>query len=754
MTTTSGLPTLTGANLLATDLTGVSRAGAANYGMTITEFVRGLAPKMHNDRGNVNPFSIYNASDIVLFKTGARVLFKQTCQADVNGFISSTGANGQPNFVVMNLYQMVPAALYGISPNNSAATNSLNFATAFGVANATNANATGRMLELPGGVIAVGKSVADGSAAIHVPNGCGMYGQGRIATYLQLADGANCSVVRLHTSSGAGNANAFFCKLADFGIDGRWTTQGTRFTDATYTIGLNTMSSTLHTFGANGSYLVGPGIPANTTITSGGGTTSVVMSAVAQATFVAGSDVTDVPAACYGILCRTNPLTAQQSGDWGFDPTHLLDNLYLKNCLHTAIRIEGRGGSTVRDVLIEQCQEEGINTSFDMHFTNVNIAFTGWAGLALNGSSQSLSGVKVYNTGISTRATGIINFAEGMVVDGRAAVIGQISVQQVSGTCVRVKNSKGINLQIDASSWGYQAAGAVALPGAFALELDNVKASTFTVTGLAERSDTTATPTTGRGYRLINGTDTCTINYSHVLAGTSGTLAPAESADTTRLANKITVNGSTINAPGDALSRSWYYIRRTTTTPSFVLPFAANVVAAGMTPTASLMYVYRYLLPTTGMKIYAGSVRPLALATSAVVARIGVYLNQDASRNDVPGILGELTTLESNTPLDMTSGGGAANAVRQTTTLASPLVVTGDEFWGAVVFQGTISPMTCQALTGGSLARGTNLPIPGIAYQATNNTTGALPASFFTANMTAPPVTFDTAPALAFAVLD
>lgn len=687
----------------------ITTPGVAGGNKYITAADMAIAQvKPFNDRGVVANSTTYAKSDMVLLQSGLQVVAMQSFTSSSTGVVSVLGGDGQPNYFVVNAFQMVPAYLTGVRPANGASVNTLALAVAFGMANPTGAVANGRMVELPYGIIGVGPSSVDGTAAIHVPYGCGLYGQGRHGTYLQLANGANCSVIRLHTSSGSGNPNAFFCHLRDFGIDCRGPQQGVQVNDVTLVAASATIVSAAAHVWVDNEYVVGTGILPDTKIVAGsqtGGGHTATMTTVAQQSISTIGIVWAVGAQCFGVLCRTNPLNSIQTGDWAFDPGHIIENLYIKNCLHDAIRIEGRSAIAVRNNFIEQCWSNGIVSSYDTVISDNDIGILGWHCIVLNGSSCEVSNNKTYNAGnYIGGAGGVFNAGYGILANGlQGLTIGNNNAQQCAGSSYKFIGCKSMKLDGLASQSGYKQSGALGAVGAFHIELDNCYGCNIDLTGISQGVDTGQTPSTARAYRLVNGSNGNSITMSHY-GRDSNVPGPAQSADTALLNNKVEVNGVAINAPGLVTSATVAtaipkpYARTSTTGGNFYTPGTQAATVAATLNRAE--FVPLALSDRAGQTITTLIMR-VGTAVATAVFRMGIY------SSDYTG--GDTWTLEAELPSTI----DASTTGVKTTTFTTPIAVdlarlywicTVPQVALAATFAGTAGPLVASGNSLGATA--------------------------------------------------
>lgn len=678
---------------------------------------------VYNDRGVVANSTTYAKWDMVLLTTGLQVVALQTFVSSSTGAVAVNGSDGHPNYFTVQAYQIVPAYLTGVRPGNGASVNTLALAVAFSHANPTGALVVGRMVELPYGLIAFGQSTADGTAAIHVPYGCGMYGQGRQGTYIQLANGANCSFIRLHTSTGSGNANAFFCHLYNFGMDCRGPQQGTQVNDVTLVAASSTITSPTFVWPDN-YYVIGTGILPDTKIVAGSQTNGghdAVMTTVAQQSIASIAIVWAVGAQCFGILCRTNPLGSNQTGDWAFDPGHIIEGLYIKNCLMDAIRIEGRSAISVRNNFIEQCWSNGIVASFDTVVSDNNVGILGWHCIVLNGSSTECSNNKTYNSGnYIGGAGGQFNLAYGIVANGLQGVtIGNNNAQECAGSSYKFIGCKSVKLDGLSERPGFMKVGTLGAVGAFHIELDNSYGCIINLTGVSCGTDTGQTPSTARAYRLVNGSNSNSLTISH-LGLNAYAPGPAQSADTALLNNHVTVNGVAINAPGLVSSATVAtaipkpYARTSTTGGNFYTPGVQTTAVAATLNRAEFMPLA--LSDRAGQTITTLIMRVGGAGVATAVFRAGIYTS-DYSGADTWVLLGEL-------PSQFDASSSGVKTITFTTPLAVDLTLLN---WTCIVPQVALGA-TFAGSAGPLVASGNSL---GATAALANNVgfSGALPAT-------------------------
>lgn len=700
-------------------------------------------PTVFNEVGVFQPSTPYQAYDIGTYN-GARVVLKTGITTGVAPvFISAA------NYWQMSSFQVLDAQSFGVSMDNNQATATNNQAFLQSVldsANFLNANGVGALVKVPRGN---GYFTGD----LDVRSGVWVQGSGPMGTWMQLIDGANKNMFKPHTSTGAANPNAFFWQISDMTIDCKGTLQGTKITDGSITASSTTITSVARPWVDN-EYVRGSGIPPETKIVpgtqAGAGPFTATMTAPAQQTIAAAGTFIMSLTLLSAIRCTMNPLTSAQTGDFAFDPSGRMCRLHIRNPLDYGILIEGRSSNLITNVKVSNSYGCAFKTSFDSRLEGVESDFAAWHGWVVAGSSQTCTGSKFFNGGQNKLTTAAaVNDGHGIHSDdGRGEIsIAGVDCQQNSGSSIYIKN--GTNWQVSGTSAdaGYASAGGSALSTGYHVELDNTVGCNIMVAGKTQQ--------TGRCYRIVNGSDKNTLILSHGLDG-AGAVGAAASADTVNASNSIRVNGTVVAEPGTTSGVVMgVYVRKTVTTPTMILPMMSSLSATALaTPTVNLLYAMRYTLPRAGMKVYWGCVRPTVLATAASVVRMGIYIPVDGSQNDVPTLLGELTALEANVPMDLTAGGGAANAVRQTTILAAPLTVPGLEFFGVICVQTNNTTLSLQAITGGAFGASGNNPVPVCAIQAGSGVSGALPATILTTNAAGPLTGFGTAPSFGVAVMD
>jgi hypothetical protein len=165
-------------------------------------------------RGQIQANTTYNVGDIVTLR-GKRVLIKTQVTSNsstTNPFISgSTYSSLSPENVIsaVDFGWVADASQATAAANTAAMKNALAYCNTLG----------GGVVEIPSGFAYVNK---DGSNAwaIDIPSFVTLRGQGMNPSRIQLADNQNCTVIKMHTSTGSGNSNAFFAGVENITIDG------------------------------------------------------------------------------------------------------------------------------------------------------------------------------------------------------------------------------------------------------------------------------------------------------------------------------------------------------------------------------------------------------------------------------------------------------------------------------------------------------------------------------------------------------
>lgn len=706
-------------------------AGGNKY-ITAANLAIDVAPPL-NDRGIVANSTVYNPNDVVVVN-GARVIIKTQVTSSGAGFIS-----GSNYTKVAPIGYLFVSDFSGWSADGNQATASANTAAlqaAVTACNPTNTNGAG-------GTVVINRGTAYINATISIPSGVTIMGSGPFGTYLSLADGSNCTMLKPHTSTGSGDPNAFWGTIRDLTLDCRQASQGNVVTTASITNTSTTITNTSRAW-VSGEIVVGTGILPGTTISAptGAGPFSATMSNAAQQTISGFTVYAGLSAAIYGIHLETNPLNTSQTGDFGFDPSWLIHHVHIRNSRDGGIISKGRSDTLCQYVKISHTWGAAFQSSFDCHYAHCIAEYPAWYGFRVSGSSCQYTGCKAYNSG-QNKSTGATNpnLGNGWFSDfgiTECAISGCDS-QQTSGNAYHFKNANDVAIAgCNAKEPGFSGGSGVG----YYWDNSNYCVVQGTHRGIASSN----------ALALVGGSDSNTFVITHSPSG-AVTLGTNLAAGSTLASNAVTINGTVVNMPG--LTSGVVMgtaVRTSTATHTMVLPFASSLGTALNPPTLNVLYVMRYTVERQGMKAYWASCRPTVIASVASIARAGIYIS--GGGNAVATLLGEFTALESNVPFDLATTGGASNAVRQTTALATPLVIPGLEFYVAFVVQTATTSLQLQGVTGGTVGASGNNPVPAAAWQAASGVTGALPSTIFSVSPSAPPTSFGTAPAVGIGMLD
>jgi hypothetical protein len=385
-----------------------------------------------NDRGPVAPSTAYSPGDIVAYDgTSKRIVIKNAVTSTSGSFIPST------EYTTLEYMQAVDIRDFGAVMNGStddaaaiqAAINS------FGTTGNSN-TATGGVVFVPAGRTRIGSTLT-------LPSNVHLIGAGPSASVIQLLPGSNCHMIKTYVSTGGGNSNAFWSSVSNLMLDGRRFQQGVTITDATITAGSTTITSASRNF-VNGEYLQGWGLLPGTTVVSGGGTKTAVMSqpatAAAPQNNPAGSQEIYVGGPWHAIYHTTNPYNSIQSGDSQFDPSHKFDNLRIYFINGDGINIAGRS-----DVHISRCKVSivagnGYSVDFDTKISGCISEYAEGSGLEIPGhSSNTIANCKFYNS-----------IGYGVYIHGNTNAyntLANIDVQQCSLSGLRIDGFSSVNAQ-------------------------------------------------------------------------------------------------------------------------------------------------------------------------------------------------------------------------------------------------------------------------------------------------------------------
>lgn len=643
-------------------------------GIDVSGLVVTTAMRPFNIRGVVAGSTTYNPWDVVIYR-GRRILVKNTftTAAGSTPFVSAS------NYVTLASQGVFFAEDWGFvcdGLQSSAAANSAALAAVCSYINGTNTNGVGGTIMLPAGSPYL-------SSPCTLPIGVEVEAQGKFGTYVSMADGSNCHAFVTRPGTGGGTANAFFSGVRRVGIDCRGSAQGNvKFTDGAITSGSPNITSTSHTF-TNGEPLVGVGIPSGTTVSSGGGTGSAVMSANATATttgltvvvpffadgvltagssaisstthaftngeYITGTGVqpgtvvanasggtatlvqqlaasvtlsttgatiklgnsavtqqlgantlgmavsgtvlvfptigaapvtvtytgktyatytgctiasgtqaltassyvgvaaqqTLAAAKLYtaagqyhGIYHTTNPVSTAATGDWGFDPTHRFEDVYIKNAHDDGIHIDGRS-----DIVVSRCKVSvaggvAFKSSFDTHFSDCASDFPGYAGFYYTNSSAQTVGCKSYNAGQFLTTAGAASNA------GYGFVAASSGLSELAFAGCDAQQNNGANWALigtDNPIYGVSIAGCNSYQSSFGngttyagLHLENAKSCVISLTN----GNTVAAP----ALRLIGGSDKNSITISNYAS--TGVTGLDITADSATLTNHVMINGA------------------------------------------------------------------------------------------------------------------------------------------------------------------------------------------------------------------
>lgn len=658
-------------------------------------------------RGLVAPLTSYNPGDYVQLLDGKIV--------EIIIPVSSSAASviGSANYVLVvpQFFIIASGLLYDSNPA-SAPTNTPALQAYLNAANPTGANAAGGRIVLSRGGFYT-------NAKISIPNGVTLEGNTTFGTYWSLANASNCSIVGPYVSTGSGNPNAFYWGLRDLSLDCRQSSQGRVTSTLSMTATSTTVTDTTNNF-VNGEFLTGSGILPGTTVVSGGGTTSAVMSLPAQQTLTNATVYGGVTTQMFGVHCTINPLNSQQSGDWGFDPSGLIYNVVVKNSRDGGFANFGRSANVYFRCKTSVSLGIGFIGSFDSRYNSCESDFSAWHGWDYRGSSEQISNCKSYNSGqVKTTVAAASNQAHGYLFNGFAG-FGGIAItgcdaQQNTADAYHLITCTGVAIAgCTASNVGFTSA----VTTNVGVYMDGCDNCTYIGTVHAQPSN--------HCYSLVNGATANTIITGY--AGTSkGSAAAPGSSDT---GNVVVVGGVALNFPGllSSASLDTAYPRLYSIATS-----GGSLFNLGTTGGANVAAVLNRMelvpfFPERGaaQTITALSFRTGTSSVATAVLRQGVYTSDKAG--------GNVFTLDAAS--ENVVAADTLN-VTHTTALGSPIVVDPTKlYWIASVPQVALGSFQTgyNGLLAGSTFGGQG---GGYAY-IQNSVSGALPATITWSTSTAP----------------
>lgn len=156
----------------------------------------------------------------------------------------------------------------------------------------------------------------------------------------------------------------------------------------------------------------------------------------------------------HGVTVTTNPATSAASGDPDFDPTHIIDNVWIKLTTGDGYHHAGRSGVRLANVWTEACGGRGFNVSFDTELVACHAQGSGISGIYLPHSSNRLAACKAYNNGTCPAWTSGDTYTA-----GRAAIYGgsqYIALGALSDdTTPPPDDTANWVLAVAAPDWGY-----------------------------------------------------------------------------------------------------------------------------------------------------------------------------------------------------------------------------------------------------------------------------------------------------------
>jgi hypothetical protein len=271
-----------------------------------------------NYRGAIAGNTTYSPRDMVIYR-GRRILVTTefTTGAAPVTFVSAA------NYLSLDPEHDFHAADYGSLSSNPEVAIQAALDEAFDMGLAA------RVI-LPQGVFSV-------SAQIDIPWGCVLEGAGMFgATILQPADGSDLVAVRVHKSTGSGDANAAFAGLRNIGINGR---RSTMTSSSAHGVILETNPLTTGQSGTSGNH---PEF---------------------------------------------------------FDPHNILENVAIRSCKGDGVHLLGRSAHHLRNVWCQNNDGYGFYGTFDTTYIHCEAEGSGSAGWLINNGSQRLVGCKSFLNG-------------------------------------------------------------------------------------------------------------------------------------------------------------------------------------------------------------------------------------------------------------------------------------------------------------------------------------------------------------------
>ena len=419
------------------------------------------------DRGVLQPATDYARWDVVAYR-GRKILVTAplTSGAGIASDLDEASYIGLAGWG-----PTIPAYDYGFRADGSQASAAANVAALQAAADDA-ARLQAACVVLPAGFGFINATVDLGSRV-------SLRGAGQFSSTLQLADDANCHMIRTHTSTdGAADPNAAWCTISDLTLDGRGTAQ------------------------------TGPG-------------------------------------PYHGLMLVTNPLSTAAPADLAHDPSHLVQNVHVRNCLDDGIHIEGRSDVRLIGCKVSHAGGDSYRLSWDTHAVECISEKPAKAGFRIAGSSTRLTGCKSYLAGQGSQGAArpsVPAQGHGYVVEG--AGIGEITLAACDA-----QQTAGHGFLLDGVE-------AVTLAGVTVAEASFGQGTTYAgfVLDGASRCVITATSRHNSGVHAVHltgGADRNTVTVGHApLPGQTAT--SVLTAGSAVLDNRIIGNGAPI-----AVRQAW-----------------------------------------------------------------------------------------------------------------------------------------------------------------------------------------------------
>lgn len=263
-----------------------------------------------------------------------------------------------------------------------------------------------------GGVVVVPTGTSMVSATIDLPTSVSLRGQGPSASSIKLLPNSNCHIVTTHRSTdGVTDPDGFWVQVENLMLDGNYFNQGHTLADCTLVPGSTTVTSTAGSFQANGTYVMGIGILPGTTIVSGGGTGSIVISQSIQISALqeapgAGSvyqggtvDGLGAVVPWCGIYCEVNPQFTGNASDHQEEPSNIFADLRIYHMYGDGVKVHGRSDCNLRRIKASFCTGNSFAIDVDTTVSECWSEFPVQCGLLLpQHVGDRVVGTKLYNS--------------------------------------------------------------------------------------------------------------------------------------------------------------------------------------------------------------------------------------------------------------------------------------------------------------------------------------------------------------------